>query len=71
MIAIEETDRRLLVDTYRQIEALEYSIGALESQLDGCKVPIFARQLRDEIALRQQRLRILNRQATAILTMLP
>lgn len=71
MIAIEENDRMLLVDTYRQIEALEYSIGALESQLDGCKVPIFASQLREEISKRQQRLRRLNRQAAAILTMLP
>lgn len=71
MIAIEETDRKILVDTYNQIDSLENSITALQGQLDECKVPIFARQLREEISKRQQRLRILNRQATAILTMLP
>ena len=71
MIAIEETDRRILVDTYNQIDSLENSITALQSQLDGCKVPIFARQLREEIRKREFRLRSLNRQASAILTMLP
>ena len=70
MIAIEETDRRLLVDTYRQIDNLEKSIERLQQQLENCRVPIFARQLREEIRKRQLRLRSLNRQANAILTMI-
>lgn len=71
MIAIEETDRQLLVDTYDQIERLEKSIENINKNLSTCKIPQFSRQLRQEKERRERRLRHLKRQVEAILTMLP
>lgn len=69
-MVINSTDTRILTDTYRQIDQVQAGIEQLREQLDSATVPFFRAQIRELIKQRQARIKTLENQARAILTMI-